>query len=1506
MMQRDDAICTSRVALAEKAAEQLFRSKDPAAVAEYEPCNSLEAIAAVGQLGQCFEDLPGVVTRVLRAATDSANLLSEDRLQGLSEIVQNADDAGATQVRLLLRPNDLLVSHDGSPVRLHHVLGFATPWLSTKGDDAASIGRFGIGLMTLRSLSRTLEVHCPPYHVRLGDPTISTIDRPTLPAAFQEAGWTTLRVPLETRSVGLEEVVKWLDRWDDSALLFLRHVTRVTLLLPEGTAMRELTLRRYDDGELVKSESAPTQSVSRHHAEAGNGRSWLVYSADVESPSDVFREGKATNDTTPIAVALPLQPTEVGKIHAGLPVAQTRLPLFASAQFDPLTSRLGFGSTSWNQELVPLVAKLWSDATLDCFTRYPRAAWHSVPIMVTEEQYTGSSLVQTLENAVADRARMWLSSRLSFDVPGQGLVRLSNLAVESPPLESVLTEAEIASLAGLPAALPSGIRDQMGRWRCVLDDWRSAGADLPVPVSVEKALDLIGDERRSPESTIALTATALNENLGEQLLKLPCVITDDGRHLVPPTEDSPEAIAASAAQLGGQLGIVSLLHPAHLRDEKAALEVLEWLGGCGALIDDNDDRAVVYRLAAAGRSGHRLEQPLTDEQVRTLRDTFELMDRDDQRAIGENVGRAILLEAFAFKGKRHDPTIACPADAYIPGRIDRETDSFAAAAEQTPGVVWMSEKYWRVLRSPAGRNGIGALRFLRILGANSAPRVSKHPDLEVRFQNERRRGLHRAYRTRLEERDREMRKRDATYTLDDYHNPDLIAVAQNIARQRGKGKRRKRAAALLATLGRAWQRVLSDFAEVDAAEDYFYWRQRGQIRAYWLWELGSIPWLDDESGTPRRPIELRIRNPGNVAIYGEDSPDFLHKDLDTPIRHPLMRAIGVSGDPSRSQLVDRLRSLRDEPQEEEGEFSREELQQESAVVYRALAHDVSANRRSDLSAEQLQIQFRSGPGLILTDHGWLSPRSVLTGPPIFGKYAAFAPSVRGTEPLWSALKLKQPSPENCLKVIHSIAGNKAGPEGDDETILLETLRALASHYVEGNRLPTRKVRELVLWTSQGWKRKRPVYATDDPTLAKGLGNRIPIWEPGGELEQFRPLLGPFRVDEIRAADARVIEPELAEEDLDATHLFRSALALLREDLARNDPRLAASIEVSWEVLGGFDVSVHQSLSLRVEVTVGASTEKYICEVDAKIDTALQRLYVRHPSYLPRVEGGGRAIASLFEGNTRRLAQAWRAAYDLAEDGREADAIELAEQRAKRIKEETDPGISRRTLRFQERTAESQGSTPRPASKATSRGSQSVRNGSQNSDNLGAVRVLVDPDSLRLVDPRGRIEGGKKSTHRRTGHSGGLADPRQRSTGPRNRTPIPGYSAVDRESVGMDLVRVMLSSDIDDIVDLRTQRGVGADAIDSMESFYELKVSAGPEPDSVTLTNAEVRRALSTPNYFLIVISGIEGVDARPKARVFVDPLKQLQLVERASITLSGVQSAESLVYDFEPDGDESA
>ena len=1495
-MREADVNHTERIARAKEAAELLFDADDASAEAVYEPRNFPEANAAVWRLGQLFKELPGTITRVLEAASGSATLLSSDRLQGLAEIVQNADDARASQVRLLLTPTDLLLTHDGRPVRLQHVLGFATPWLSTKGEDAASIGRFGIGLMTLRSLSATMEVHCPPYHVQIGEPTISSVDRPTLPLGFQEAGWTTLRIPLKEGSLSSEELVAWLDRWDDAALLFLRYVSRVTLLEPGGETLRELTLSRTDDKDIVVGAASVNGTVSRHHAKARDGRSWVVYSADVQSPAGLSRARKATGTTTPISVALPLRAVQSGEVYAGLPVASTTSALFVSAQFDPLTSRLDFADNEWNRALVPLVAEVWSHVALDLFRRDPKVAWLAVPVAETVEGDTRWSVVERIEEAITNLARRWLASHLSFQVPGQGPISLSKLAVEARPLESILTESETANLAGLQATLPSEVRDEAGRWRVVLENWRSAGADLPEPVSVERALDLVGDETLTANSTIALAAVALDENLGERLLGLPCVIAHDGRRLVPPSVDSPDAVAVAATPLAQQLGVVTLLHSVHLSNEKAATAVLAWLEESGALLDGSDDRAAVYRLAAAGRSGHGLETPLTDEQVQALRYAFELMDPADRLEVGADVGRAVSLEAYTYNGNHLRTIAAHPVDAYLPRRIDREPDSFAISAEKTSGLIWISDEYVDILRSPTGRRGIGAQRFLRLLGAVTAPRVRPHPQLKPRFSDPRS-GLDISISGGPEARQHEMRKRGATYTLQDYYSPDLQAVAEGIASERRKGQRRKRAAALLATLGRAWDRHLSDFAEVESAYDYFQWQRKGQIRAYWLWQVGDIAWLDDEGGIPRSPVELRIRTSGNVAIYGDDSPDYIHRELYQPNRQAVLRAIGVSGDPSRSELVDRLRRLRDSSGDG-ATLPASSLHREAAIVYKALAHDlVAATSLSDLNSIQLHSEFQKGQGLLLTNLGWLPPRSVLADPRIFRDYRAFAPQVEGAEPLWNALNLREPSPEDCMKVIQRIARKRSGPDVEDETILLETLRALASHHQNGNSVGPRRLSRLALWTSQGWVRDRPVYATDDPILAKGLRNELALWEPGGELEQFRPLLVPLRVEEIRPSDAVVIDPNLA--DAEATELFQKALSLLEEDLARNDPLLAAGLRVPWDTVGGFDVRVHSSLSLRVHAAVDGTGKEYVSEIDAKVDAILGTMFISRSSVLSRVDGGGRALAALFEGNTRRLAQAWRAACDQAEEGIEARRVELAGQRDKRDRAQMEQEIDSRTSSFREVTAANAGAAGRSAPSSTG-GAQRGRDAGPKAINLGPPRTLVDPSLLVIVDPLGRIERGTSNMPRQMSPGGSLIDPTQVSAPPRNRTPIRGYSDKDREDVGMDLVKNLLSSDRQEIVDIRSQRNVGADAIDNLKQFYELKVIAGAEPDRVMLTNSEVQRAMSDDKFFLIVVSGVEGINARPKVRVFVDPLNQLQQTYNGSITLSGVRSTESLVYEFAP------
>src|SRR5260370_3594592 len=122
----ESSLITNRVALASAAARAVFNNPD--GEPEFEPDDVASARAAVECLESLFASVPGTFTAVLEGARSGAEMLSGDRLQGLSEIVQNADEARATEVHISLQPDALLIAHNGRPVSLRDVHALATPW----------------------------------------------------------------------------------------------------------------------------------------------------------------------------------------------------------------------------------------------------------------------------------------------------------------------------------------------------------------------------------------------------------------------------------------------------------------------------------------------------------------------------------------------------------------------------------------------------------------------------------------------------------------------------------------------------------------------------------------------------------------------------------------------------------------------------------------------------------------------------------------------------------------------------------------------------------------------------------------------------------------------------------------------------------------------------------------------------------------------------------------------------------------------------------------------------------------------------------------------------------------------------------------------------------------------------------------------------------------------------------------------------------------------------------
>src|SRR5438132_8461165 len=116
-----------------QAAERLYRYWLPD---EIEDIPTLQfAAGAIERLGQRMRDAAEAEKASRHGADRGAESLTARPFQGILEQLQNADDLAASELRLAILGDKLLLVHDGDRVRLAHVVAMLMPWLTTKADD---------------------------------------------------------------------------------------------------------------------------------------------------------------------------------------------------------------------------------------------------------------------------------------------------------------------------------------------------------------------------------------------------------------------------------------------------------------------------------------------------------------------------------------------------------------------------------------------------------------------------------------------------------------------------------------------------------------------------------------------------------------------------------------------------------------------------------------------------------------------------------------------------------------------------------------------------------------------------------------------------------------------------------------------------------------------------------------------------------------------------------------------------------------------------------------------------------------------------------------------------------------------------------------------------------------------------------------------------------------------------------------------------------------------------
>jgi hypothetical protein len=197
--------------------------------------------------------------------------LYSDRAHFIFELIQNAEDAGATELTFELFGDRLEVRHDGRPFTAADVRGICGVGQGAKAGDLTQIGKFGIGFKSVYAYTNTPRIYSSDEHFR-----IEKYVRPYPVEPLDEPAPGTLFVfpfdrPEVSATVAVQEISTALSNLDAETLLFLRSIERVRCCghqTPDAVVERKSTARA-DSGRHV--------TLTSRRDEGRSDQEWLVW-----------------------------------------------------------------------------------------------------------------------------------------------------------------------------------------------------------------------------------------------------------------------------------------------------------------------------------------------------------------------------------------------------------------------------------------------------------------------------------------------------------------------------------------------------------------------------------------------------------------------------------------------------------------------------------------------------------------------------------------------------------------------------------------------------------------------------------------------------------------------------------------------------------------------------------------------------------------------------------------------------------------------------------------------------------------------------------------------------------------------------------------------------------------------------------------------------------------------------------------------------------------------------
>jgi hypothetical protein len=305
-----------------------------------------------------------------------------DEAHFIYELLQNAEDAGATEVYFELTPHQCNFEHDGSKHfdcdDIDSITGVNS---SSKKDEIDKIGKFGVGFKAVFAYTTTPTIYSRDFSFRIEE---RFLPKPIAPRPSL-GGRTRFEFPFDNPKKNVKaafsEVKAGLEQLSETTLLFLNNLRYINWRIgdQEGAVLREEhsashveVLKQVDGKEVLSSHwlrfAAPVQNVDKFTAPVeGVERQKVAVAFELTFLGDATSfDGKK-----PLAKQLKIVPAERGKvavffpaeketsglrfhIHAPLITELSRASITSSPENRPLFEQLAIVSASSLHEIKAL------------------------------------------------------------------------------------------------------------------------------------------------------------------------------------------------------------------------------------------------------------------------------------------------------------------------------------------------------------------------------------------------------------------------------------------------------------------------------------------------------------------------------------------------------------------------------------------------------------------------------------------------------------------------------------------------------------------------------------------------------------------------------------------------------------------------------------------------------------------------------------------------------------------------------------------------------------------------------------------------------------------------------------------------------------------------------------------------------------------------------------------------------------------------------------------------